>query len=152
MMKRSENYVYEKTWKLFYMPYRNHYAKEWEDLGELQGIVMTLLRGRYWNSLKGRAVPFYQEKQKFEMKLLMSLPTEPLKHQDDVVYGLMRVTYTPMAKQAKQDLQNGYQLRQPLNEGINSISYMEYFQNLYCKYYKDLKSAIYQSMLNLLIG
>ena len=104
--------------------YRNHYAKQWEDLGELQGIVMTLLRGRYWNSLKGRIVPFYQEKQKI---------------QDDVAYGLMRVTYTPMAKQAKQDVQNSYQLRQPLNEGINSISYMEYFQNLYCKYYKDLK-------------
>jgi hypothetical protein len=120
-------------------PYRNHYAKEWEDLGELQGIVMTLLRGRYWNSLKGRAVPFYQEKQKIRDEVVDEFANRTLKHQDDVAYGLMRVTYTPMAKQAKQDLQNGYQLRQPLNEGINSISYMEYFQNLYCKYYKDLK-------------
>ena len=51
-------------------PYRNHYAKEWEDLGVLQGIVMTLLRGPYCNSLKGRAVPFYQEKQNF---LLMKI-------------------------------------------------------------------------------
>ena len=119
--------------------YRNHYAKAWEDLGELQGIVMTLLRGRYWNSLKGRTVPFYQEKQKNRDEVVEEFANRTLKHQDDVAYGLMRVTYTPMTKQAKQDLQNSYQLRQPLNEGINSISYMEYFQNLYRKYYKDLK-------------
>lgn len=119
--------------------YRNHYAKQWEDLGELQGIVMTLLRGRYWNSLKGRTVPFYQEKQKIRDEVVEEFANRTLKHQDDVAYGLVRVTYTPMTKQAKQDLQNSYQLRQPLNEGINSISYMEYFQNLYRKYYKNLK-------------
>lgn len=111
--------------------YRNHYAKEWEDLGELQGIVMTLLRGRYWNSPKGRTVPFYQEKQIIRDEVVEEFANRTLKHQDDVAYSLMRVTYAPMAKQAKQDLQNSYQLRQPLNEGINGISYMEYFQNLY---------------------
>ena len=119
--------------------YRNHYAKEWEDLGELQGIVMTLLRGRYWNSLKGRTVPFYQEKQKIRDEVVEEFANRTLKNQDDTAYGLMRVTYTAMTKQAQQDLQNSYQLRQPLNEGINSISYMEYFQNLYRKYYKELK-------------
>ena len=100
---------------------------------------MTLLRGRYWNSLKGRTVPFYQEKQKIRDEVVEEFANRTLKHQDDVAYGLMRLTYTPMTKQAKQDVQNSYQLRQPLNEGINSISYMEYFQNLYSKYYKDLK-------------
>lgn len=119
--------------------YRNHYAKEWEDLGELQGVVITLLRGRYWNSLKGRIVPFYQEKQKIRDEVVEEFANRTLKHQDDVAYGFMRVTYTPMTKQVKQDLQNSYQLRQPLNEGVNSISYIEYFQNLYLKYYKDLK-------------
>ena len=119
--------------------YRNHYAKAWEDLGELQGIVMTLLRGRYWNSLKDRTVPFYQEKQKIRDEVVEEFANRTLKHQDDVAFGFMRVTYTPMTKQAKQAVQNSYQLRQPLNEGINSISYMEYFQNLYLKYYKDLK-------------
>lgn len=119
--------------------YRNHYAKQWEDLDELEGIVMTLLRGRYWNSLKGRAVPFYQEKQKIRDEVVEEFANRTLKNQDDTAYSLMRVTYTAMTKQAKQDLQNSYQLRQPLNEGINSISYMEYFQNLYRKYYKDLK-------------
>lgn len=119
--------------------YRNHYAKEWEDLGELQGVVMTLLRGRYWNSLKGRIVPFYQEKQKIRDEVVEEFANRTLKHQDDVAYGFMRVTYTLMTKQVKQDLQNSYQLRQPLNEGVNSISYIEYFQNLYLKYYKDLK-------------
>ena len=119
--------------------YRNHYAKAWEDLGELQGIVMTLLRGRYWNSLKDRTVPLYQEKQKIRDEVVEEFANRTLKHQDDVAFGFMRVTYTPMTKQAKQAVQNSYQLRQPLNEGINSISYMEYFQNLYLKYYKDLK-------------
>ncbi len=118
--------------------YRNHYAKQWEDLDELEGIVMTLLRGRYWNSLKGRAVPFYQEKQKIRDEVVEEFAKRTLKNQDDTAYSLMRVTYTAMTKQAKQDLQNSYQLRQPLNEGINSISYMEYFQNLYLKYYEDL--------------
>lgn len=119
--------------------YRNHYAKQWEDLGELQSIVMTLLRGRYWNSLNARTVPFYQEKQKIRDEVVDEFANRALKHQDDVAYGFMRMTYTPMTKQAKQDLQNSYQLRQPLNEGINSISYIEYFQNIYLNYYKDLK-------------
>lgn len=118
--------------------YRNHYAKDWEDLGELQGIVMTLLRGRYWNSLKGRIVPFYQEKQKIRDEVVEEFANRTLKNQDDIAYSLMRVTYTPMTKQAKQDLQNSYQLRQPLNEGVNCISYMEFFQDLYLKYYKKL--------------
>ena len=119
--------------------YRNHYAKEWEGLGELQSIVMTLLRGRYWSSLKGRIVPFYQEKQKIRDEIVEEFASRTLKNQDDIAYGFIRVTYTPMTKQTKQALQNSYQLRQPLNEGINTISYMEYFQSLYIKYYKELK-------------
>ncbi|MFV5369724.1 DUF262 domain-containing protein [Acinetobacter junii] len=118
--------------------YRNHYAKQWEDLGDLQSIVMTLLRGRYWNSLNNRIVPFYQEKQKIRDEIVEEFANRTLKNQDDVAFGNIRVTYTPMTKHAQQHLQNSYQLRQPLNEGINSISYVEYFQDLYRRYYKDL--------------
>lgn len=82
---------------------------------------MTLLRGRYWNSLKGRAV-LYQEKTKIRDEVVDEFANRTLKHQDDVAYGLMRYAYLWRNKQSK-IYKNGYQLRQPLNEGINSISY-----------------------------
>jgi hypothetical protein len=47
------------------------------------------------NSLKGRTVPFYQEKQKIRDEVVEEFANRTLKHQDDVAYGLMRLTYTP---------------------------------------------------------
>ncbi len=111
-----------------------------EDLGELQGIVMTLLRGRYWNSLKGRAVPFYQEKQKIRDEVVDEFANRTLKTSRSMLLMALCVLTIHLWRNKQCKIYKMVtSLTQPLNEGINSISYMEYFQNLYCKYYKDLK-------------
>lgn len=118
--------------------YRNYYAKTWENLGDLHPVVMALLRGRYWNSLAPQTVPFYQEKRKIRDAVVTEFAEKALKGEADVAFAQIRTIYSPIVRYAQQNLQNCYQLRQPLNAGINSISYLAYFQDLYSNYYKDL--------------
>lgn len=117
---------------------RNDYAKKWENLGDLQNIVMTLLRGRYWNSLNNREIPFYREKQNIRDEIVEEFANRTLNNQKNIAFKRIKIYYPPITKSEQLQRVNSYHLRQPLNNGINTISYIEYFQNLYLKYYKDL--------------
>lgn len=118
-----------------------HYAELWESLNDINPIIKLLLRGRYWEYLNLRkdlkdptrkTMPFHQQ----ERLLVDAVVDEfsPSTTGDDVAFGRVSRTYLDNGGEALMQPQVGYELRQPLNSGANTIRYLEYFQALRQKY------------------
>lgn len=118
--------------------YRNYYAKKWESLGNLNATVMALLRGRYWNNQFLKIVPYYQEKRLIRDAIVSEFAEKTHNCAEDIAFNKIQVIYSPINNYAQQILKKSYHLRQPINAGINCVSYLSYFQNIYMVYYKNL--------------
>lgn len=57
---------------------------------------------------------------------------------DDIAFGRFARVYLPDGGQIDKQAQRGYELRQPLNSGINTIHYLSYFEQLRSKYLTDV--------------
>jgi uncharacterized protein with ParB-like and HNH nuclease domain len=118
-----------------------HYAELWESLNDINPIIKLLLRGRYWEYLNLRkdskdpsrkAMPLHQQD-----RLIVDAVVDefsPSATGDDVAFGRVIRTYLDNGGEALIQSQVGYELRQPLNSGANTIRYLEYFQALRQKY------------------
>ncbi|WP_421420103.1 DUF262 domain-containing protein (plasmid) [Pseudoalteromonas lipolytica] len=118
-----------------------YYAELWESLNDINPIIKLLLRGRYWEYLNLRkdlkdttrkTMPLHQQ----ERLLVDAVVDEfsPSATGDDVAFGRVTRTYLVNGAQTLMQPQVGYELRQPLNSGANTIRYLEYFQSLRLKY------------------
>lgn len=118
-----------------------HYAELWEGLSDINPIIKLLLRGRYWEYLNLRkdlkdpsrkTMPLHQQ----ERLIVDAVVDEfsPSARGDDVAFGRVVRTYLHNGGEALMQPQVGYELRQPLNSGANTIRYLEYFQKLRQKY------------------
>ncbi len=118
--------------------HQTFYAKKWESLGELSDTVWTLLLGRYWNYLKFKKVPYYKDNVSIKNAIIDEFSVNTLNDIEDIAFSQMTTSYSPVTRYSQISIPNSYHFRQPLNAGINTISYFEYFQQLYLKYYKNL--------------
>ena len=112
------------------------FAKLWESLGPLEDVVHALLMGRHWQRLKFRELPSRRHP-----KLTRDCIVDELARRtgigDDVAYGrVLRMTGLG-GEVTEQCAQRGYEVRQPLNSGVNTIRYVAYFQSLYERYWKQ---------------
>ena len=118
-----------------------HYAELWEGLNDINPIIKLLLRGRYWEYLNLRkdlkdpsrkTMPLHQQERLMVDAVVDEL--SPSATGDDVAFGRVTRTYLDNGGEALMQPQVGYELRQPLNSGANTIRYLEYFQALRHKY------------------
>lgn len=118
-----------------------HYAELWESLNDINPIIDLLLRGRYWEYLnlrKGqensskKTMPLHQQKRLIVDAIVDEF--SPSATGDDVAFGRVARTYLANGGESLTQPQVGYELRQPLNSGANTIRYLEYFQALRQKY------------------
>jgi uncharacterized protein with ParB-like and HNH nuclease domain len=118
-----------------------HYAALWESLNDINPIIDLLLRGRYWEhlnlkkdlkDLSRKTMPLHKQK-----RLIVDAVVEefsPTTTGDDIAFGRVTRTYVENGGELLSQPQIGYDLRQPLNSGANTIRYIEYFQELRKKY------------------
>jgi len=118
-----------------------HYAALWESLNDINPIIDLLLRGRYWENLNLRkdlkdlsrkTMPRHQQK-----RLIVDAVVDefsPTATGDDIAFGRVTRAYLENGGEILSQPQVGYDLRQPLNSGANTIRYLEYFQALRQKY------------------
>ncbi|MFN3893136.1 MAG: DUF262 domain-containing protein [Acinetobacter sp.] len=118
--------------------YQTFYAKKWESLGELSDTVWVLLLGRYWNYLNRQQVPYYKNKMAIKNAIIDEFSKKTRNGTEDIAYSQININYSPVNRSSQISMLNSYNFRQSLNAGINTISYLEYFQQLYLKYYKNL--------------
>lgn len=118
--------------------YQTFYAKKWESLAELSETVWSLLLGRYWNVLNFRDIPHYKNKVAIKNAIIDEFSKNTQSGTDDIAYSQISTEYSPVNRCSQIRIPNSYHFRQPLNAGINTISYFEYYNQLYLKYYENL--------------
>lgn len=116
---------------------QNEFAAKWESLGDLNPVVKSLIKGRYWQTLCNRHVPSHRQPNLVRNAVVNELGESTGKG-DDITFGRFERTYLPDGGQINKQAQQGYELRQPLNSGINTIHYLSYFEQLRNKYLKTV--------------
>jgi uncharacterized protein with ParB-like and HNH nuclease domain len=112
---------------------QNEFAKKWEALGDLNPVVGALLKGRYWQKLNNREVPSHRQPHRVRNIVVKELGESTGKG-DDIAFGRFERVYLQDGGQVDKQAQQGYEMRQPLNGGINTIHYLTYFEELRAKY------------------
>lgn len=92
-------------------------------------MVDILLRGRYWQYLNFRDYPLHNQTQQVRNSIVTELAEHTGKG-DDIAFGRIARTYMPNGGESLAQPQVGYELRQPLNSGANTIHYLQYFEQL----------------------
>lgn len=112
-------------------------AKQWESLGDLNTVVLALLKGRYWQNILLRELPSHRQPKQVRECIVSELADNTRDGTSDVAYG--RIKHLVAQDGCFQLLsQQGYEVRQPLNAGVNTVSYLAYFQQLYNRYWESL--------------
>lgn len=110
------------------------FAKQWEALGSLDYTVSALLKGRYWQRVNPRELPSHRQKKQVRDTIVSEL-AQKTGSGDDFSFGRSR-RVTGLAGEVSHHLaQQGYDVRQPLNAGVNTIRFLSYFQHLYQYYW-----------------
>jgi uncharacterized protein with ParB-like and HNH nuclease domain len=112
---------------------QNEFASKWEALGDLNPIVGSLVKGRYWQNLYNRHVPSHRQPQLVRDAVVSELGENTGKG-SDIAFGRFERTFLLDGGQINKQAQQGYEMRQPLNGGINTIHYLTYFEGLRHKY------------------
>lgn len=112
---------------------QNQLASKWESLGDLNQVVGSLVKGRYWQNLNSRSVPSHRKPSAVRDVIVDELG-EATGKGDDIAFGRVVRTYQADGGKLDMQAQQGYEMRQPLNEGVNSIHYLTYFESLRVKY------------------
>ena len=117
------------------------FALQWESMGDLTPVVDCLLRGRYWRSLSFRDYPRYNQPTAIRTQIVCELaertesaPANRTGKDCDIAYARALRTYHPGGGETLYMPTAGYELRQPLNSGVNTINYLLYFEQLRRKY------------------
>ncbi|EUC70013.1 hypothetical protein Y017_11365 [Alcanivorax sp. 97CO-5] len=110
------------------------FARQWEALGSLDSTVSALLKGRYWQGVKPRELPPHNQQKRIRDCIVDEL-AQDTGEGDDIAYGRIRRQIGLAGDVSQQADQQGYEVRQPLNAGVNSIRYLAYFQALHQRYW-----------------
>lgn len=114
--------------------YLADYARKWEALGDLNMSVLAILKGRYWQRVRWRELPRHNQKNHLRDTVVHELATQT-GHGEDFAFTRIQRTVSPSGAFSMSGAQQGYDMRQPLNAGINTIHFIEYFQSLYQRYW-----------------
>ena len=112
------------------------FARQWEAMGKLDSTVSALLKGRFWQGVKSRLLPSHNEKKLIRDCIVDEL-AQATGEGEDIAYGRIRRHFGQAGEISQQADQQGYEVRQPLNAGINSIRYLAYFQGLHQRYWQQ---------------
>lgn len=116
-------------------PHLKNFALQWERMGELDDVIDVLLKARYWQAIHMRELPSYRQTTAVRDCIVSELAQQTGTAAEDIAYGRNQ-RQTGLAGEIQQNFfQQGYEMRQPLNAGINTVRYLAYFQDLQKRYW-----------------
>lgn len=111
-----------------------NFALRWERMGKLDEVIDALLKARYWQTIHMRDLPSHRQSTAVRDCIVSELAQQTGTDAEDIAYGRSQ-RQTGLAGEIQQNFaQQGYEMRQPLNAGINTVRYLAYFQNLQKRY------------------
>lgn len=111
-----------------------NYANKWENLKDLEPVIKLLLTSRYWNNINFIKMPLHREKIELRDCIVSQFAKQTLKGKDDLAFGRAVHTNSLDGRVITSVARNSYEARQPLNAGINTVNFFNYFQGLYKKF------------------
>ncbi|WP_281213669.1 DUF262 domain-containing protein [Shewanella insulae] len=112
----------------------DQYAARWEALRDLNPVIELLLKGRYWRHMDGfQELPTHNQSILIRNAVVTELAERTGKGEDVAFSRIQRVNQADGGERLIHS-QKGYELSQPLNSGINTIHYLEYFEQLRQRY------------------
>lgn len=112
------------------------FARRWESMGKLDDVIAALLKGRYWQKLGFRPLPSHRQAKQIKECIVAELGNET-GHGYDLAFGRVCRQSGLAGDITQTSAQQGYEVRQPLNAGINTIRYLSYFQGIYQAYWQQ---------------
>lgn len=138
---------------------QDRFARIWESLGDLDPVVDAVLKTRWWHALDFKDLPSHRQRARVREAVVDELAERTGDGQADVAYGQIETTRTLAGEKLQTAHADGYAIRQPLNAGINTIHYLEYFESLRRKLLSDhqepgleLYHDFYQNLIQRLEG
>jgi hypothetical protein len=108
---------------------RDAYAKSWENLTEIQAVIDSVMRVRLWNSLRWRELASERDPVKVRDQIVFELAEDTTHLAGDMGYQQIAVDYSADRRTYKGP-RTGYDVRQPISAGVNSIHYLTYLHSL----------------------
>lgn len=111
---------------------QDHYARKWEAMDELDGLVNIVMMVRYWEKIRWRDLSSYRNKSQVRDEIVLELAELACTGEGDLAYLQTAVARTSGVSRL-QLAKTGYSMRQPLDAGINSIHYLQYIHELHAQ-------------------
>jgi len=108
---------------------QDRYAKEWESMDDLDGLVDMVMKVRYWEKLRWRELSSYRNKSRVRDEIVLELAELAGTADGDVAYVHAVVVHSNDVRPPRLT-KAGYAMRQPLDAGSNSIHYLQYLHGL----------------------
>lgn len=106
---------------------QEHFARAWEQWGDLRPLVELVMMGRYWQPLQWRELSSHRQTLLRRDQIVDEL-AEGTRPGADLAYR--QVVSQTHEGHLLHAMSPGYDLRQPLHAGANAVRYLEYFNEL----------------------
>jgi len=105
-------------------------ARKWESFNQLDNVVGRLLKARRWQAFNFKHVPSHRATEGVKKVIVTEFAEQSGKASDDMAFsrGAQNISITGYISQ---QIIEGYLVKQPLNAGVNTVNYFDYFSQLY---------------------
>jgi len=105
-------------------------ARKWESFNHLDDVVDRLLKARRWQAFNFKNVPSYRAPEGVKKVIVTEFAKKSGNSSNDMAFsrGLQNKS---ISGYVSQQIISGYLAKQPLNAGVNTVNYFDYFSLLY---------------------
>jgi len=105
-------------------------ARKWESFNHLDDVVGRLLKARRWQAFNFKHVPSHRAAEGVKKAIVTEFAEQSGKALNDVAFS-RGAQNKSISGTISQQIIEGYLAKQPLNAGVNTVNYFDYFNLLY---------------------
>lgn len=109
---------------------QNNFARKWESLNHLDDVVNRLLKARWWQAFGFKNIPSHRTPEAVKKAIVNEFAEKVGNAQEDIAFS-RGFQNKGLTGSITLQLIEGYLAKQPLNAGVNTVSYLDYFNALY---------------------
>lgn len=124
----------------------NRYARDWENLVDLEYVINLTTKARYWNFLNWRQFPLYRKTKEIKEVIIDEFTEITQKQDNNISYCQVVIDNKDQSQIMASKSRN---IRQPLSDGVNTIGY---FREMVAHYHTTIENGSYHYFRSELIN
>ncbi len=109
---------------------QSNLARKWESFNYLDEVVIRLLKARRWQTFNFNHVPSHRAPESIKKTIVNEFANKTREASDDMAFSRCAQNKSLSGAISQQSIE-GYLAKQPLNAGVNTVHYFDYFNLLY---------------------